>query len=332
MFDKVPLAFISCRFAPDEVVEAICNLLKPEINCKISTDLFLRPIPPEILRKIKESDLLVAIITLDKGDSPWIQNELGMAYALEKPILVFYEDGIDPAGFAPMVSEYIQFKRNDLGKLIRDKDRLIKGITGEVNERWQKMAELMTLEEQKRLGMVGIYPDRKDAFSDFSSFWDSEKDEICIVSSTLEGFRKFVGDAGSELLESKIRNGCNIKILLTHKDYLGFRAKNENISESSIQSQLDETLKQINPLLSNKLKNTGTIEVRWFENPPTCFAIMTKSHMLLNPYPYMRTAYSSFAVIVCKTERHDDIFRIYFEYHFKRAWENSNPIDFNNIN
>lgn len=330
MQEIVPQAFISCRFAPEEVVHAICNLFSPEIECRIATDLKLRPIPSEILSRIKNADLLVAIIT-SQGDSSWIQNELGMAYALNKPTLVFYEAGVSISGFAPMVSEYVGFDRQNLAALVNDKRRLVSSICAEVLVQRQEREQLNSLEEQKRLGVVGIYPDRKEAFAAFRDFWDLEKYGIALVTSTLEGFRKFAGGIGREMIEDKLRSGCNIRILFTHPDYLHFRAANENVEEESIRQQLFESLSQIEPLLRSgktKRKSTGLLEARWFQNPPTCFTVSTQSYMLLNPYPYMRTAYTSFAVIVRKTERRDDIFNVFREFHFQRAWDRSEPVKF----
>ena len=86
MADPKPVAFVSRRFVPNPVVEAVCRILEPDIVCKTSNDLKLRPIPQTILERIKAADLLVAVIAKG-GDSCWIQNELGMAFALGKPIL-----------------------------------------------------------------------------------------------------------------------------------------------------------------------------------------------------------------------------------------------------
>jgi len=257
-----------------------------------------------------------------------------MAYAMDKPILVFYEEGVSTTGFASLVSEYVQFSPSQLARLANDKTRLINGIKAEVSSRWRQQEETITVEEQKRLGVVGIYPDRKAAFDDFRDYWLCENKNLYIVSSTLEGFRKFVGDSGPELVHSKLREGCNVKILLTHRDFLGFRARNEGVPERSIHNELDDTLRQLKPLMSDRSQSSnrrGDLQVRWFKNPPTCFAVMTESYMLLNPYPYMRTAYSSFAVVVRKTDRANDIFRTYFEYHFRRAWDSAEPVDFSMI-
>ncbi len=134
-----------------------------------------------------------------------------MAYALGKPILVFYEEGVSTAGFSRMVSEYVTFKRSALADLLIDKPRLV---------------------------------------------------------------------------------------LLTDREYLTFRAENENVREQSIQDDLVETVHQLTQLRRRYGKR---IAAKAFRSPPTCFMIATTDHMLLNPYPYMRTAYSSFALIVRRT-------------------------------
>lgn len=169
--------------------------------------------------------LLVAIITSEAGSSSWIQSELGMAYALKKPILVFYESGVTVDGFAPMVTEYVNFDRTNLAALINEKDRLVKGIRTAVAEGRRREDELMAFSEQKNLGVMGVYSDRKEAFLNFREHWDSEKDLINIVALTLEGLRRFVGDPGHELLETKLKNGCKFQVLLTHPEHLRHRAK-----------------------------------------------------------------------------------------------------------
>jgi nucleoside 2-deoxyribosyltransferase len=323
MADQPIEAFLSRRFVEDRVVDAICKVLGPEIRCKPATELFLRPIPSEILKRIKKADLLVAIITTS-GNSSWIQNEMGMAYALEKPVLVFCEDGVLTDGFAPMVSEYVKFKREDLSSLVNEKERLVKGISQEVLENRERDRDLFRFTKQRNLGVVGVYPDRKQAFTGFRDEWDREEQTIDIVSSTFEGFRKFVGEPGHELIAMKLESGCRIRLLCTHPDYLSFRAEYENVTEQSIEHQLHETISQLQAL---DAQAKGTLEIRLFRAPPTCFLIKTSSFMLLNPYPYMLTAYSSFAVLVRKTGQREGIFEIYSDYHFERAWARSERID-----
>jgi hypothetical protein len=186
-----------------------------------------------------------------------------MAYALNKPTLVFYEKGVNISGFAPLVSEYVEFDHQSLAALMNDKPRLVHGICGEVFARRQAYEQLNSLEEQKQLGVVGIYPDRKEIFVDFWTFWDLEQDEIAMVTSTLAGFRKFVGEPGHELIENKIRSECKIRILFTYPDHRHFRAANENVSEESIRHQLSETLAQLQSLLQSsksRRKSGGDLE------------------------------------------------------------------------
>ncbi len=320
--NRPPIAFLSRRFVANDVVDAICDMLGPEIDCQPAEDLILRPLPPEILSRIRNADLLIAIITLD-GNSSWIQNELGMAYGLAKPILVFYEEGVPTDGFAPMVSEYVEFKKNALAELIRDKPRLVKGIAAVVEKQRSQEQEAIHIAEQQQLGVIGVFRNRLEAFTSFRSQWDKEPKRIDIVASTMEGFRNFSGDAGHELLERRLESGCTVQLLLTDPEFLHFRAENENVRVQSIQDDLVETEHQLRQL---RKAYGEQISVKTFRSPPTCFLIATSSHMLLNPYPYMRTAYSSFGLIVRQTKRKDDIFHVYHEYHFKRAWKEAKNI------
>jgi hypothetical protein len=81
------------------------------------------PAPDKILSLIQSSDILLAIVT--KPPSLWVQNEIGIAYALGKPIIAFYEKGIDEKGFYPQISDCIEFSRNDLDEIIDPTIQLI---------------------------------------------------------------------------------------------------------------------------------------------------------------------------------------------------------------
>jgi hypothetical protein len=107
--------FISCRFqdCDREVKKWFEEKLKSfDLLTLDGNDAANCPAPKKVLSKIQSSDMLMAIVT--KPLSPWVQNEIGMAYALGKPIIAFYEEGILEMGLYPFTSDRVTFSRNNL--------------------------------------------------------------------------------------------------------------------------------------------------------------------------------------------------------------------------
>lgn len=124
--------FISCRFHNEDqaVIEWFEKKLK---SFGLSTYIAKSPearTPPEKVRaSILERDLLAAIIT--KTPSPWIHNEIGMAYALGKPIIGFFEAGVHNKGLYPYIGDYLEFDRQDLDKSTNDTIHLANSVLRE---------------------------------------------------------------------------------------------------------------------------------------------------------------------------------------------------------
>ena len=93
---KTRKAFVSCRFHSEDgaVVRWFERKLK-SLGLQAHTARAPRSVPPpaKVVADIMDSDFLVAVVT--KTPSPWIQNEIGMAYALGKPVIAFFETGAD---------------------------------------------------------------------------------------------------------------------------------------------------------------------------------------------------------------------------------------------
>jgi hypothetical protein len=112
---KTTRAFVSCRFHRDDMV--IIRWFERKLRSlglQPHTAMAPRSIPPpeKVLADITSSDVVVAIVT--KTPSPWIQNEIGMAYALGKPVVAFFEAGAYNKGLYPYVADYLEFSRREL--------------------------------------------------------------------------------------------------------------------------------------------------------------------------------------------------------------------------
>lgn len=103
----------------------------------------------QVLKKMKESDFVIVLLTKrfpimegDCGDwmtSEWIYNEIGMAFALNKPMVFLCEKGLRPGGIKESVAGIQYFKRETfpyivprLGQLLTDvKEKLHTGSRGQ---------------------------------------------------------------------------------------------------------------------------------------------------------------------------------------------------------
>ena len=119
-------AFYSCSFDSKykEIYDyflAICNGL--DIKC-VNVDKGSSKVPPDVARKlIDSSQILIAVATraikTDKNKysmPPAVREEISMAYAKEKPILILRESDVLPNGFTPNYGTYLPFSRDELYK------------------------------------------------------------------------------------------------------------------------------------------------------------------------------------------------------------------------
>jgi hypothetical protein len=118
-------AFLSCSFDPKDkdvvdVFSAICRAL--DIHCA-NVDKGYAATPPEKAREmIADARMLIAVATRRQEVAPGVYSmpkavdeEISMAYATKKPILLFTESGVDTsAGFVRNYCTFQQFDRAQL--------------------------------------------------------------------------------------------------------------------------------------------------------------------------------------------------------------------------
>jgi DeoR/GlpR family transcriptional regulator of sugar metabolism len=118
-------AFFSCSFHERE--EEIVQYFKTiAMQCRvipvIANKPGVGPISEKVQDLIHKQDAFVAILTEKNLEShqasAWINNEIGIAVALEKPIIVFKENSIDDLGIIPNITEYVIFSRDDLPSIL----------------------------------------------------------------------------------------------------------------------------------------------------------------------------------------------------------------------
>lgn len=118
-------AFFSCSFHEKDA-EVVHFFKTIALQCGVVPVLADEPgidtIPEKVEALIHEQDAFVAILTErtleSRSASAWINNEIGMAKALNKPIIVFKEDTVDDLGMIPIITEYVSFLRDNLHSVL----------------------------------------------------------------------------------------------------------------------------------------------------------------------------------------------------------------------
>ena len=314
-------AFISCRFPVEDTVETICQMLQPDIVPYISRDVKFGTLPHKIRERIAASDCLIVVIT-EAGSSDFVQNEVGIAFALGKPIFAIYEQRIDVAGIQPYLSTYVKYRSENIGGITTDVLSLKTAIGAEISSRELGGSPEELLELLSRNGILGIYPDRSTAFRVFEPIWEREQD-IKIVGSSTEGFKRGIRIEARELLAGKLAKGdtaSTVQILLTHSSFAEYREAQERELDGYIVAQIRATDQMLQDL-QKRTDAADRLQWRFFKGAPTCFMIIAGNFMLLNPYLYMQPAYFNFAMIVRDTKSPFDVYSHYSQYHFQRAWD-----------
>lgn len=194
---------------------------------------------------------------------------------------------------------------NGMLELISDLGELVKPLKDEV----------LLLKQATENGLLNIYPNRAVAIKKFINDFDSEKEEIMIIGSSLRGLLQDEEYLWfKEKLASKVKSPAfpNLKILflLTHPCVADLRGRLETRDATEIGEDIIDSL--------NILHGMGvpTDNIRLYKGTPTIFGIKTKYRMLINPYPYKSQGMDSPCLILAEGK---GLFESYREKHFK-AW------------
>ena len=177
--------------------------------------------------------------------------------------------------------------------------------------------EITTLRSLKEAGIVSVHRNREIALRQFTSAIDAETQEIMIVGSSLLGLlQKPQYKELADKLRFKVSNsGVRVKFLLTHPAVSDLRAEQENRRFAAIGREIIQSLR----ILSSW--NVNPSDVKLYKGTPTIFAIKTRRQMLLNPYAYFATAFTTPCFIVeTDTEHMSYYYEVYDTAHFS-AWD-----------
>jgi hypothetical protein len=199
--------------------------------------------------------------------------------------------------------------------LLQQTQPLINSIRQSACEVQTEVENMMHLRE---LGIERAFRERKDAMPLIREWLRAEKDEIAFVGTSLRGlFWDEVGDSEvRSIIQQKASDSqrtVKFKIILTHPAFSDLRQKLERLhrpEDFQISMEIKESVKK---LLSLGIRFS---EIRFVKATPTCFAIKTSSHMLINPYPIENQALASFCLIVGNVPGRNQIYDSFKTNHF----------------
>lgn len=208
-------------------------------------------------------------------------------------------------------------------------------------------------------GLVNVYLTRADALKDFGKHLTEElkeaaaapvqtnadpgtgggaagdqkpqKARLWIAASSMKGILETAtgGFDGTGILEWAAevasKDLLDLHILLTHPQFASVRAGQEHRGSGAIDEEIAEALRFM------QRRNVPMDCVKLARATPTVFAVATRHHMLLNPYPYGVEAYRSFTLTVKRVHLapndhpalHRDIFEQYEHRHFIVPWDDA---------
>lgn len=206
------------------------------------------------------------------------------------------------------------------GEMLRDVLRRIDSVP-------RAAAELVSastlLQKTSELGLVGIHATRLDAIEEeFFAVMQREKVGIDLVGSTIFGARGHHRVTRTMVLallaEKAQRPGFELRMLLTHPDFISHRQDQERSTKSVDRIFISAELKDA----VDWLIQTGlTHHARFYRGAPTCFMVTCRGEkmMLANPYPYQYEAYNSWTAVFRETPR-SGVYDQFGEHHFEEPW------------
>jgi len=202
---------------------------------------------------------------------------------------------------------------------------LLDGIRVSAREVQNEVENMMHLRD---LGVERAFKRRKDALPIVCEWLRGEATEIAFVGTSLRGL--FWEEVGSKevasILASRLKENkrtCRFKFLLTHPAFADLRQGLERIhrpEDFQISTEIRESARRLLEM------GARPAEIRFVKATPTCFAIKTSTHMLINPYPLENQSLASFCLIVGNQEGRNRIYTSFEENHFIFESANSVPL------
>jgi len=183
--------------------------------------------------------------------------------------------------------------------------------------------ETMLLTQLHWAGIEWISRERADFGEKIISALEKEINEIVIVGSSLKGLigvgYNAVGQAQRirEALINALKRGTQLNILMTNPKIAHHRSKQEGRVNGDIEAEILENLMYLIRLKHNNPNIAPKLKIGLYDGTPTIFMLCTSNLMMINPYPYYSTAYSSFSFLI---KGGSALYRGYYQSHYREAW------------
>ena len=177
-----------------------------------------------------------------------------------------------------------------------------------------------------RSGLKDIFRTRHDAIDVIFDDVEKEHGEVVIVGSSLKGLIGVGYDCSLEentcrqKLKECVRRGVVVNVLMTHPVVAAHRVHQEGRREGDIEAEILKNMMYLLMLRMELPQQRGSLNIKLYDGTPTIFMVTTSRLMILNPYPYYSTAFSSFTFLI---DGGSDIYRAYYKSHYQEAWKDS---------
>lgn len=236
-------AFVSCKFdeSQKKVIEWFKNTIEAfQIDCYTASEKQALPPLEKVINSIAERDFLVAIIPENR--SSWIDSEIGMAIALNKPVIAFYENKEVPSGPYKIIADYVIYDRNSIEKSTYEVIQLLNSLVRKLD------AKSMDGPVQNFL-IYKLLPNESEIQKKLIEMLDQATKTLDIWAYSTETFLR--DDFLTKLLE---RKGINVRILIRDpnsdpKKGLIIRGRIESILSAFKSKRMNINLYKQEPLI-----------------------------------------------------------------------------------
>ena len=233
------------------------------------------------------------------ADDKWLPIFTGLGIA-------FVSSGI--LGFAQRVFFFDDF-RSEMDRLVSDalNENLSAGLFPFIRD-----------------GIEQLHPDRRAALKAFIKHIELEKERIIFIGSSLKGMLDPTEEQDqkrevAELLRRKMKEGVQVRFLLTHPALAFLREDAEGRAKGDIKKEIMRTLRYLvrddEPTLKVPEK-----DVKLYKGTPTIFSVILSERMLVNPYTYQANAFENFCFEVKRTDD-SGLYSKIRSAHYEKPWE-----------
>src|SRR5258708_7936437 len=101
------------------------------------------------------------------------------------------------------------------------------------------------LQRIEQMGLRDIHANRSDALTAFIPFIERERSSICVVASSFLGVTRVAAEKVSSLLQERVAQGVEFRILMTHPDMSALRETQEGRAASTIRQEIRESVRTL---------------------------------------------------------------------------------------